>query len=97
MWEHVESRKHEPVKVFPFGANASEVMLHGTVLYGLKSGLSQRADWAALAHLGEDSGVVRLAFYRVYLVSLSLPLWVMVKGPSLTLRRILAHQSRIDP
>ena len=68
MWEHVASRQHTPVKVFPFGANADEVMLYGTVAYGLKSGKSNVVDWAARAHLVEEDATMKMDFYQVYLV-----------------------------
>ena len=38
MWASVAARKHTPVKVFPFGSGAEEVMLYGTVLYTMKDG-----------------------------------------------------------
>lgn len=38
MWEKVASRLHRPIKIFPFGENAEEVMLFGTVAYTLKDG-----------------------------------------------------------
>lgn len=38
MWEKVASRLHSPLKIFPFGENANEAMLYGTVAYVLKDG-----------------------------------------------------------
>ncbi len=38
MWTTIASRKHIPIKIFPFGNGASEVMLFGTVSYILKDG-----------------------------------------------------------
>ncbi|RMZ69922.1 fungal specific transcription [Pyrenophora seminiperda CCB06] len=68
MWEKVASRVHEPVKIFPFGPNADEVMLYGTVKYGLKAGGESSKDWAARAQLvKDDDGKVMLKFYQVYL------------------------------
>lgn len=72
MWEKVASRHHKPQKVFPFGANADEVMLYGTVAYELKDGRSASVDWAARAHLVKEDGRVRMDFYQVYLVSVSM-------------------------
>lgn len=69
MWEKVATRKHTPVKVFPFGPKADEVMLYGTVDYGLKSGGKNSIDWSARAHLVKEQGVVKMNFYQVYLVS----------------------------
>lgn len=72
MWEKVSSRAHRAIKIFPFGPHAAEVMLYGTVAYGLKDGGEKKVDWAARAELVKDEkdGKVRLAFYQVYLVSL---------------------------
>lgn len=67
MWEKVESRLHRPLKIFPYGPNANEVMIHGTVRYGLKVGGNSSVDWAAYARLKEVDGVVKMDFYQVYL------------------------------
>lgn len=69
MWEKVKSRSHKPVKVFPFGENADEVMLYGTVDYELKDGREASVPWAGRAHLVEEEGQVKMDFYQVYLVS----------------------------
>lgn len=69
MWEKVASRAHFPEKVYPFGANAQEVMLYGTVKYELKDGKKATVDWAARAHLTKEDGSVKMDFYQVYLVS----------------------------
>ena len=69
MWETVSSRAHAPLKIFPFGSDANEVMLYGTVKYGLKVGGESSKDWAARAHLvKEGDGKVMMSFYQVYLV-----------------------------
>jgi hypothetical protein len=68
MWEKVSSRSHNPIKIFPFGAYADEVMLYGTVKYGLKSGGESEVDWAARAKLVKEDGKVKMSFYQVYLV-----------------------------
>jgi hypothetical protein len=68
MWEKVASRLHKPLKIFPFGANSDEVMLYGTVEYGLKAGGESKVDWAARAHLVREGGGVKMDFYQVYLV-----------------------------
>lgn len=70
MWEKVSSRCHKPLKIFPFGPNGDEVMLYGTVDYGLKDGKNASVDWAARAHLVQEEGTVKMDFYQVYLVSL---------------------------
>lgn len=73
MWDSVVSRKHTVPKVFPFGNDASEVMLYGKVELGLRSGESKSIDWAARAQLVESEvdGKLRMSFYQVYLVSLT--------------------------
>jgi hypothetical protein len=44
MWTHVATRLHKPIKVFPFGPNASELMLYGIVAYKLKDGRKTEAE-----------------------------------------------------
>ena len=70
MWEKVATRKHKAIKIFPFGPNSNEVMLYGTVQYGLKVGGESGLDWAARAHLVMSDGKVMMDFYQVYLVSM---------------------------
>jgi hypothetical protein len=70
MWEKVSSRSHNPIKIFPFGSYSDEVMLYGTVKYGLKDGGEKEVDWAARAKLVNEDGKIRMSFYQVYLVSL---------------------------
>ncbi|MCJ1256431.1 hypothetical protein MMC24_004252 [Lignoscripta atroalba] len=67
MWEHVASRSHKPLKVFPFGQHADEMMLYGTVGFGMKNGKSNELDWAARAHLVKEGGEMKLDYYQVYL------------------------------
>lgn len=69
MWTKVSSRQHRPLKIFPFGPNSDEVMLFGTVEYGMKDGGSAAKDWGARAHLVKDGDDVKMDFYQVYLVS----------------------------
>ena len=38
MWAAVSSRLHRPLRIFPFGRDADEVMLYGSVHYTLKDG-----------------------------------------------------------
>lgn len=38
MWTAVSARLHTPVKIFPFGGGADELMLFGEVRYTLKDG-----------------------------------------------------------
>lgn len=76
MWEKVTSRKHTPIKIFPFGAWSDEVMLYGTVEYKFKEGGEKVVDWGARAKLvkqkdenGTGEQKVKLVFYQVYMVS----------------------------
>ena len=70
MWEHVSSRSHDPLKVFPFGPDADEVMLHGTVKFERKDGKTvDPFDWAARAKLKDGGDGLRMNYYQVYLVS----------------------------
>jgi hypothetical protein len=70
MWEKVSSRLHRPLQIFPYGPNADEVMLHGTVQYTFKAGGEAGLEWAARAKLVKVDGRVRMRFYQVYLVSI---------------------------
>ncbi|ETI21772.1 hypothetical protein G647_05841 [Cladophialophora carrionii CBS 160.54] len=68
----VQRRKHTLEKIFPFGTgqDAREVMLYGSVEYGLKNGKELTVQWAARAVLGEDDdGGLRFKLYQVYLDS----------------------------
>ncbi|KAI9816455.1 MAG: hypothetical protein M1827_001587 [Pycnora praestabilis] len=73
MWDLVASRHHKPIKVFPYGSDPEEVMLHGTVAYGMKNGKQAQLDWSARAHLVRDGGSVKMDFYQVYLVRMRIP------------------------
>ncbi|KAJ9107642.1 hypothetical protein QFC21_001102 [Naganishia friedmannii] len=79
-WEKVQSREHVVLDVYP-KADAEgkgeqeggefELMLRGTVDYGLKDGGKGRAEWAGhmvLKYL-EDEGGYKLAFYQVWIAS----------------------------
>ena len=65
MWSAVSSRSHYPTKIFPFKGGASstsaerEVMIYGTVSYGLKAGGSDEKEWAARAVLVRDGRGLR--------------------------------------
>jgi hypothetical protein len=69
MWEKISSRQHNPIKVFPFGENADEMMLYGTVEYEFKAGGKASIDWAARARMLHEGGKIRMTFYQVYLDS----------------------------
>lgn len=69
MWEKVATRSHKPTKIFSFGPNSEDMMLYGTVDYALKDGKKAHGiDWAARAHLVQESGTLKMDFYQVYLV-----------------------------
>lgn len=77
MWSAVSSRSHHPTKIFTFGPPSNletDVMLYGTVEYGMIAGGSDGKEWAARAVLvpgekGDDEalGGWRMKFYQVYL------------------------------
>lgn len=71
MWAAVDSRKHTVPKIFPFGSDANEFMLYGTVDLGLKNGGSASLEWAGRAQIAKsaEDGKWRMKFYQVYLVS----------------------------
>ncbi len=66
MWEKVASRKHVAEKIFAFGPGSDEVMLHGTVEYGMKDGTKALKEWAARAKMSKEGGRVKMSFYQVY-------------------------------
>ena len=67
----VQKRKHHLKKIFPFGDNSNEMMVYGTVDYGLKNGKDVSVDWAGRALFSEEGGKLKMATYQVYLVSQS--------------------------
>lgn len=69
LWDKVSSRSHNPIKIFPFGSYADEVMLYGTVKYVLKEGGEKEIDWAARAKLVKEDDKVKMEYYQVYMVS----------------------------
>lgn len=54
MWEKVAFRLHTPIKIFPFGENADEVMLFGTVAYTLKDGRKANVSIRSYFELSDD-------------------------------------------
>lgn len=73
MWATVAARKHTVHQVFPYGVDAREVMLHGTVHYTLVDGTQNFVEWAGRATLRRegDNRPWKFAYYQVYLVSLA--------------------------
>ncbi|KAL6250956.1 hypothetical protein RBB50_001164 [Rhinocladiella similis] len=65
----IKSRKHKLIKIFPFGAGSNELMLYGTVDYGLKNGKDVTCEWAARAVMAEHQGGLRFKLYQVYVDS----------------------------
>ena len=71
MWSAVKARSHNPIKVFPFGADSEEVMLYGTADFVFKDESKGKAskEWAARAKLRKVSDEEwKLEEYQVYLV-----------------------------
>jgi prepilin-type processing-associated H-X9-DG protein len=82
-WEKVASREHVVLDVFPKekeGNGDAELMLRGTVAYGMKDGSNGSADWAGHMKLRwlEDEGGYKLAFYQVWIVSRENRLWALL-------------------
>ncbi|OQN97541.1 hypothetical protein B0A48_16695 [Cryoendolithus antarcticus] len=71
MWEKVSSRSHYPLKIFsfaPLSEEGGEVMLYGTVDYGLRDGKkAEGIEWAARAKLVRVEVRLRMSEYQVYL------------------------------
>ncbi|EHY56236.1 hypothetical protein HRR83_008748 [Exophiala dermatitidis] len=65
----VKTRKHKLEKIFPFGKDSHEVMVYGSVDYGLKNGKEVTVDWAGRAKFVEHQGSLKMSFYQVYLDS----------------------------
>ncbi|KAK4949961.1 hypothetical protein LTR10_011803 [Elasticomyces elasticus] len=65
----VKTRKHSLTKIFPFGSGSNELMLYGTVDYGLKNGKEVTVDWAARAVMAEHQGALKFKLYQVYVDS----------------------------
>jgi hypothetical protein len=66
LWEKVKTRSHSPLKIFPFGPDADEVMLYGIVVYEFKAGGGSGLEWAARGVLTEVDGKVVWKEYQVY-------------------------------
>ncbi|RQM08217.1 hypothetical protein DH86_00000661, partial [Scytalidium sp. 3C] len=60
------SRLHTPIKVFPFGADSTELMLYGTVAYGYKDGRKAEIEWAGRVNMTKENGEWKMSFYQVY-------------------------------
>lgn len=69
MWEKVQSRLHTPKQIFPFGKDANEVMIHGSVAFVLKDGRKAEVDWAARAIMQQKGQQWKMSYYQVYLVN----------------------------
>jgi len=97
MWDAVHSREHHIEKIFPFGPNATEFMLFGTVAYELKSGKRAEIPWGARATMVKESDVWKMGFYQVYLVRavtfLALKIYYSVHASG----EITNHATRILP
>lgn len=73
MWEKVAKRSHTVSKIYSFGKNSYDVMLHGTVDYELKDGKkAEGIEWAARAQFASENDTIKMKLYQVYLVSRTL-------------------------
>ncbi|GAA6057351.1 hypothetical protein JCM3770_005721 [Rhodotorula araucariae] len=67
MWGGVQTREHRPAAVFSAGPGDRELMLHGTVTYGLRNGTRvESVGWAALVVFAEGSDL-KMERYQVWL------------------------------
>lgn len=97
MWDAVASRKHTLQKVYPFGSDSDEIMLHGSVALELKNGGSADIEWAGRAELEKSAdGKYRLKFYQVYLVSLNIhwKRFILTCNRILVLRQLIRNRSK---
>ena len=71
MWDGVPKRIHRPKKIFPFGNNASEVAIIGTVEYWPDDEPYVKKDMAAVARYqkNERTGNVEMSRLQVWLTS----------------------------
>jgi hypothetical protein len=71
MWTGVSKRLHRPQKIYPFGNDASEVAIIGTVEYWPDDGSYVKKDMAAVARYQKNpqSGVVEMSRLQVWLTS----------------------------
>lgn len=65
IWAAVATRHHAVGKVYP-GGPAGELMLFGTVDYGLKNGKQLQTDWAGRM-VFDPQNTEKMKFYQVYL------------------------------
>ncbi|GAA5863032.1 hypothetical protein JCM5296_003930 [Sporobolomyces johnsonii] len=64
MWGGVETRQHEPEKVYLGDEHGNELMLHGTVTYGLRNGKTvEKVGWAARMVFAEGDAL-KMARYQ---------------------------------
>lgn len=104
-WEKVREREHVVLDVFarPSAREGedTELMIRGTVEYGMKDGSAGHADWAGFMKLRwlEEEGGYKLAFYQVWIVSremnqIWLPRWMLISGIDSAMRtRVLERRA----
>ncbi|KAF2659435.1 hypothetical protein K491DRAFT_712711 [Lophiostoma macrostomum CBS 122681] len=71
MWSGVAKRVHRPTKIYPFGNDASEVTIIGTVEYWPDDGSYLKKDMAAVAKYQKNlrTGLVEMSRLQVWLTS----------------------------
>lgn len=71
MWPGVEKRVHRLKKIYPFGDNADEVVVVGTVEYWTEDGSYIKKDMAARAKYQRNpkSSVVEMSTLQVWLTA----------------------------
>ncbi|KKY16810.1 putative fungal specific transcription [Phaeomoniella chlamydospora] len=67
MWAHIGARKHTVPQIFPFGNDAEEAMLQGSVDFTLINGKELSLPWGGYAKLVKADGSVKMSTYQVYI------------------------------
>jgi len=65
-WGDISTREHTVLGIVPFRPHASDVLLWGTVKYGMKDGSTKESDWAAKGSFVRVDGAVKWKDYKVY-------------------------------
>lgn len=71
-WKGITSRRHVVENVYPAGQlrdddDQAELMLYGTVDYGVSDGGNGRAEWAGRMVLKKQDKEWRISYYQVYI------------------------------
>lgn len=68
LWEKISARSHRPLRIYPFGNNAREVMIFGDVEYEFRAGGKGGLQWTARGTMETtDDGRVVWRDYQVFM------------------------------